>query len=121
VLFFFSPLINPFPNEVNPLRFARPRQITGVWVRDDGASEMRLWLNGKMHYRDLVEPRCEFSGTWGLGDFQFIFNVRRLRTPGHGFEQGRSYAWRLDHFTENEMSFHDAVGRWTYVRKNAEK
>jgi hypothetical protein len=119
VLILFSPLINPFPNEVNPLHFAHPPQMAGIWVRDDGATEIRLWASGKMHYRDLEEPRCEFSGTWGLADFQFLFNVRRLSTPGRGFEQGRSYSWPIDHFTEHEMSFHDALGIWKYVRKKA--
>jgi len=121
ILLLLSPLLNPYANETNPLLFARPRQITGIWVRDDGSGEMKLWHTGKIQYREFVEPKCEFSGTWGLGDFALIFNVRRLSTPGHAFEQGRSYMWRVDHFDENEIVLHDAFGRWRYVRKRAER
>jgi hypothetical protein len=119
VLLFLSPLFNSYPREANPLLYAHPRQITGIWVHEDGSSELKLWSSGKLHYRDIIEPKCEFTGTWGLGDFQFVFNVRRLTSPGHGYEQGHSYSWNLDFFDEGQIVLHDAHGRWRYVRKRA--
>jgi hypothetical protein len=120
VLLLFSLFLSPYPHEVNPLLYAHPAEITGVWVREDRGSEMKLLASGKMFYREIVEPKCEFSGTWGLGDFQFIYNVRRLKKPGHGYQQGRSYLWQLNHFNENEIVFEDGFGKYRYVRKNAD-
>jgi hypothetical protein len=117
ILLFLSPWINRYPGEVNPLLFAHPREMAGTWVHETGATELELRPNGRLRYLDLEEPNCEFSGTWGLGDFVFVFNVSRLTKPGHGFESGRSYSWQLSHFNEREIVLHDAFRKWKYVRK----
>ncbi len=106
-LFVVSLFLLPRVPRINPLDFHHPVEMVGKWESEDGAVEMELWKKGRLVFRAKGPPEIEFSGTWGLADFQFLFNVRRIFKGRDDFPypQGQTLAWEYHHFSEKEIVF----------------
>jgi hypothetical protein len=103
------------PHQVNPLAFPRPSAMLGAWQQEGGDSELVLRSNGRFLFRQSV-PELEFSGTWGIADYQFLIQIKGITKGGQSIERGLTFAWELDHFTEKELVLRDQVGKLRYVR-----
>jgi hypothetical protein len=114
-LFLGSLFLPRTPWQPRPRDFAHPKEITGLWECKHAGVEMEIWPNGKFLYRQ-TEPQIEFSGTWGVGDFMLVFDVRR-RQKGDGFEEGQVYHFDIDHFNENEILVQGRAEKLRFVRK----
>ncbi len=118
-LFLISLFFLPRVPRLNPLDFHHPVEMVGHWESEDGAVEMEIWKKGRLVYRANRPAEIEFSGTWGLADFEFLVNVRRIIKGGDDFPfpKGQTWAWEYHHFSDKEIVFLDKKEKIRFIRK----
>lgn len=101
-------------------RLPHPAEMAGTWVFNgvdgDPVLELVLSNNGNLRYRQLLEPKVDFKGSWGLGDWVFYFRCERLLV-GQWTPDEKIVGYDFEGFTEREINLRDREGIIRFVRK----